>query len=65
MKLALHCTCGASWMMSVPDNSFTAHAMQSAWDEEHAGLPGHSPCDAETAARARRKIERDARKEAK
>lgn len=64
MKLELHCTCGASWTMDVPQGSFIEHTMQSAWDEEHAGLPGHEPCDAQTAARARARIEREERKAA-
>lgn len=65
MKLALYCICGAAWMPQVNRrNIYKQQAMEQAWSDAHTG-PGHSPCDAKTAARARTKMEREEERKAK
>lgn len=53
-KVTLHCTCGASMTGSL--GGPMAEPIQRFWDQTHTG-PGHAPCDARKAARARKKTE--------
>lgn len=57
MKLGLYCTCGgALYGEIVPDRK--AKQIIAAWRQVHSG-PGHAPCDAAKAGRARTKPEGD------
>lgn len=60
MRLSFHCTCGTSMTGNADPVSYKE--LKKAWDQIHSG-EGHSPCDAKTARRIRRKLEREAEKE--
>jgi len=64
MMLKLYCTCGAFQKGWLP--LFAAEEVRKQWENGHSG-PGHAPCDACAAARARAKAEQshadDCRKE--
>lgn len=51
--LRLYCTCGAAWVISVPDQH-TEAVLVGQWERLHAGA-GHGPTDAQGAARARKR----------
>jgi len=55
MRMRRHCTCGAAWACTAP--RAMVEGVLRIWEEEHSG-PGHAPCDAKTAARARARAER-------
>lgn len=61
MKLCLYCTCGASFVSSGHRTPELAEYRKAQWNQRHAG-PGHAPTDARTAAQARRKKQRAARR---
>jgi len=51
-KKAMCCKCGARWAYSdMPESE--ARRIDDIWWKVHSG-PGHAPCDARTAAQARR-----------
>lgn len=54
MKISLHCTCGDSWTGTVTPQK-QADRFIALWNAAHVGLPGHSPCSARQAWRARDK----------
>jgi len=58
LPLRLYCTCGAAWL-STPLDLSVAVKMLKEFGKAHKG-PDHILCDAKTAARARRRAERQA-----
>ena len=57
MKLNLYCSCGGALQGTVTPDS-KAKEIIFVWNNLHAGI-GHSPVDSKTAARARRKAEKE------
>lgn len=56
MRVALYCTCGASSVGTIRPDAKAEAFIERIWKKTHSG-PGHQPCDAKTATRARRKEE--------
>lgn len=56
MTIRLHCTCGSSAVGLVTPDARARRFMEN-WNREHFG-PGHAPCDAKAASRARAKEDR-------
>lgn len=56
MRIALYCTCGASSVGTISPDAKAKSFIEKIWNASHSGK-GHAPCDAKTAARARRKEE--------
>jgi hypothetical protein len=57
VKMKLYCTCGASGTGTITPDAKARHFVEKIWTPIHSG-EGHSPCDAKTAAKARRKADR-------
>ncbi len=58
MRLDLHCTCGGAWRGDVGVRG--GAYIYAEWQKVHSG-PGHAPCNAATARRARGKAEKKQR----
>lgn len=54
MKLSLYCTCGDSATGTIKPDANAQRFIDVTWKSVHSGS-GHEPCDAKTAAKARRK----------
>lgn len=54
MKLKLYCTCGDSATGTISPDAKAHSFVENVWKKFHTG-DGHAPCDAKTAAKARRK----------
>lgn len=59
MKLSLHCTCGSSSTGTIKPDSKAQTFIDSVWNKLHPTGPDHQPCDAKTAAKVRRKLEKE------
>ena len=56
MRVALYCTCGATACGTIKPDAKARAFIERIWKQTHSG-EGHAPCDARTAAAARRKEE--------
>lgn len=55
MKIKFFCTCGGAMVFDISPDSAALKVIK-IWESVHTG-EGHSPCDAKTASRNRRKQE--------
>lgn len=58
MKLSLHCTCGDSATGTIKPDAKAQRFIDVTWKSVHSG-PGHEPCDAKTAAKARKAVAKE------